>query len=80
MNDTLSPVHRRHVRLSVIASLAAVLTLSLTLFARAGTKPPRAAEATPAAASAVATVPETAPDNNNDNIGCGCAESCYATY
>ena len=65
MNDTQSPVDRRHVRSSLIASLAVVLTLSLTLLA----KPPRATEAKPAAANAVATAPEAAPDNTNENIG-----------
>jgi hypothetical protein len=74
MSDTLSPVGRQ-VRFSVIASLAALLTLSLTLLA----KPPRAAEAKPAAGNAVATAPEAAPDNTNESVGCGCAESCYAT-
>jgi hypothetical protein len=79
MKNTLSPVDRRHVRSPLIASLVTVLTLSLALLARAGTKPPRAAEAKLAAATAVAAMPEAAPDNTNENIGCGCAEACHST-
>ena len=77
MNDTLSRVDRRHVRSSLIASLVTVLTLSLLLAWHP--KAPAATEAKPAAANAVATAPEAAPDNTNENLGCGCAEPCHAT-
>ena len=42
-------------------------------------KAPAATEAKPAAANDVATAPEAAPDNTNENLGCGCAEPCHAT-
>ena len=77
MKNILSPIDRRHVRWSLIASLATVLTLSLASLVWAGMKAPRATEAKLVAANAVATAPEAAPDNTNENIGCGCAESCY---
>jgi hypothetical protein len=72
MNDTLSRVDRRN---ALIASLITVLTLSLLLVWH-----PEAAatKAKSAAANTVATAPDAGPDNTNENIGCGCAESCYA--
>lgn len=70
-------VDRPHVRSSLIASLVTVFTLSLLLAWHP--KAPGATKAKPAAANAVATAPEAGPDNTNENLGCGCAESCYAT-
>lgn len=74
MNDSAS---RRHDRSSLIASLVTVLTL-LLLLAWHPTAP-GATKARSAAANGVATVPEAGPDNTNESVGCGCAESCYAT-
>ncbi|MFI5180934.1 MAG: hypothetical protein ACHQPI_06060 [Thermoanaerobaculia bacterium] len=78
MSDKTNPPGRRSVRFSRIASLAAVLTLSLTLVAGADTKRPRAEEARPVATAVVAAPSEAAADYTNENIGCGCAEPCYA--
>jgi hypothetical protein len=77
MNDTQSPGDRRHVRSSLIASLITVLTLSLLLAWHP--EAPAATKAKSATANTVATAPEAAPDNTNENLGCGCAEPCYAT-
>lgn len=76
MNDTLSPVDRPQVPSSLMASLVTVLTL-LALLAW-HPEAPGATKAKPAAANAVATAPEAGPDNTNESVGCGCAESCYA--
>lgn len=77
MNETLSSEDRRHVRASLLAGLAAMLTIALGSFAWAEVNP-AAAERTstisaPAAAPANAS---PAVDAQEAAVGCGCAEGC----
>ena len=75
MNDTLSIEDRRHVRTSLMASLAVVFTLLLSTFAWAGVNPQNAERPVPSI-SAVPAATGSGPAVANEMVGCGCAEGC----
>jgi hypothetical protein len=75
MNETLSTEDRRHVRTSLIASLAVAFTLLLSTLAWAGVNPPGAQPAPTISAAPAATGSGSAADAN-EMVGCGCAEGC----
>ena len=81
MNEGLSHEDRCHVRRSLIASLAFVFTLLLSTFAMAGGQEPAGG-----ARASTVPVPVPAPvvsgpaeDTSIATLGCGEAESCYAS-
>jgi hypothetical protein len=75
MNETLSADDRRHVRTSLITSLAFVFTFLLSGYAWAASTGPKAGGATSVKAAAAA--PGTSgPAVEESEPGCGCAESC----
>jgi hypothetical protein len=76
MNDTLSIEDRRHVRTSLIASLAVIFTLLLGTFAWAGVNPPSAEPASPSISAAPAAAGSGSTAETNEMAGCGCAEGC----
>lgn len=75
MREPLSAEDRRHIRTSVIASLAFVCTFLLSGFAWAGSSEPKKSEARPAVAAAAAPA-ENGPALEQDDPGCGCDEAC----
>ena len=76
MIETLSLEDRRHVRTSLIASLAVVFTFLVCPLAWAGVNPPAAERAIPAVSAATAAAAAAADENQNETLGCGCAEAC----
>lgn len=76
MNDTLSMEDRRHVRTSLIASLAVVFTLLLSTFAWAGVNPPSGEGSAPSISSVPAATGSGSAADTNEMVGCGCAEGC----
>ncbi len=77
MNDTPRPAARKEPRIFLGVSLAILLSLTLPLLARPHAKAQVRYEVM-SAASVVATAPLPGPDNTNENMGCGDAESCYS--
>jgi hypothetical protein len=78
MNEALSADDRRHVRTSLIASLAVVITLLLSTFAWAGVNPPAAEGRVPTLTAAAPAAPGAAEEGQNTMVGCGCAEGCFS--
>jgi hypothetical protein len=76
MNDTLSLEDRRHVRTSLIASLAVVFTLLLSTFAWAGVNAPSGEPPAPSISAARAADGSGSAADTNEMVGCGCAEGC----
>lgn len=74
MNETLNAADRRHVRTSLVASLAFVFTFLLGGLAWAGSNGPKAAEGSSVAVAAASEVRSPAVEQNDP--GCGCAEAC----
>jgi hypothetical protein len=91
MNDQLSTEDRRHVRTSLIATLALFFTLLIgTLDHLSASDKPFAEQvawaggseaATEQATPATSAVPEAAGSSSavetNEMVGCGCAEGCF---
>ncbi len=77
MNDTPRLAARKSARIPLIASLAVLLSVGVTLATRPHAKAAHHDVAKPAA-QAVATTPDPGPDNTNEGMGCGDSESCYA--
>jgi len=75
MNETQSREDRRPDRMWLIAALAVVFTLLTTPFGWAGANPP-AAETRTWSLTAAPAAPGATEETSNENIGCGCAESC----
>jgi hypothetical protein len=79
MSETLNNEDRHHIHKSLMASLAFVSTLLLSTIAWAGGKQP-AGETRAPSLSASAPVPfGPAEETSNETLGCGEAESCYAS-
>ena len=78
MNETLSPEERRHVRNSLIASLAVVFTFVLSSFAWVGANPPDAESRVPSLVAAAPAAQGEAEETTNETLGCGDAEACLA--
>jgi hypothetical protein len=79
MNETLSNEDRRHIRTSLLASLAFISTLLLGSFAQAGGKLPSGETRGPSLSAAIPAAPGASEETSNATMGCGCAESCYAS-
>lgn len=82
MNEALSADDRRHVRTSLTASFAFVVTFLLGGVAWAGANAPAASpvdsRATAAAAPATSGAWAASDESPNTMVGCGCAEACLA--
>jgi hypothetical protein len=79
MNETLSSEDRHHIRTSLIASLAFVFTLLLGTFAWAGGTLPAGETRLPSLSAAIPAAPGASEEPSNATVGCGCAESCFAS-
>jgi hypothetical protein len=78
MIETLSTEDRRHVRTSLVATLAVVFTFLLCPLAWAGVNPPAAEQAAPSTSAVPAAAESGSAVENNEMVGCGCAEGCLA--
>ena len=91
MNESPTAEDRRHVRTSLIVTLAVFFTLFMGTLDRvsaqdrqfldqvdpAGASEP-AAESIPTVTPAVSAAPGAADESQNTMVGCGCAEGCLS--
>lgn len=79
MSETLTSEDRRHIRKSLIASMAFVFTLLLSGVASAGGRLPAGEPSLSSVSASVPVAQGAAEESSNATLGCGCAESCYAS-